>query len=80
MESHKLLWGLIELHQVSPRERHRQAARRIADYLIRSQQPDGQWWGDAVGGGKPGQSLDLRLNTTCNALVGLAACRSWTGR
>ena len=80
VESHKFLWGLTELHQVSPEDRYRRAARRIAAYLIRSQKPDGQWWGDAVGGGKPGQSLDLRLNTTCNALVGLAAYRSWTGR
>ncbi len=80
VESHKFLWGLTELHQVSPQDRYRLAARRIAAYLIRSQRPDGQWWGDAVGGGDPGQSLDLRLNTTCNALVGLAAYRSWTGR
>lgn len=80
VESHKFLWGLTELFGVSPEDRYRRAARRIAAYLIRSQQPDGQWWGDAVGGGKPGQSLDLRLNTTCNALVGLAAYRSWTGR
>jgi hypothetical protein len=80
VESHKFLWGLTELHQVSPEERHRRAARRIAAYLIRRQQPDGQWWGDAVGGGKPDQSLDLRLNTTCNALVGLAAYRSWPAR
>ena len=80
VESHKFLWGLTELHQVSPRDRYRRAARRIAAYLIGIQQPDGQWWGDAVGGGKPGQSLDLRINTTCNALVGLAAYRSWTGR
>ncbi len=80
VESHKFLWGLAELYQVSPEDRYRRAARRIAAYLIRSQQPDGQWWGDAVGGGQPGQSLDLRLNTTCNALVGLAVYRSWTGR
>ncbi len=80
VESHKFLWGLTELHQVSPQERYRIAARRIAAYLIRSQRPDGQWRGDAVRGGDPGQSLDLRLNTTCNALVGLAAYRSWTGR
>ena len=80
VESHKFLWGLAELHQVSPEERYRRAARRIAGYLLQSQQPDGQWLGDAVGGGEPGQSLDLRLNTTCNALVGLAAYRSWTGR
>ena len=80
VESHKFLWGLTELHQVSPEDRYRRAARRIAAYLIRRQQADGQWWGDAVGAGKPGQSLDLRLNTTCNALVGLAAYRSWAGR
>ncbi len=79
VESHKFLWGLTELYQVSPEDRYRRAAWRIAAYLIRRQQPDGQWWGDAVGGGKPDQSLDLRLNTTCNALVGLAAYRSWTG-
>ena len=80
VESHKFLWGLTELHQVSPQDRYRLAARRIAAYLIRSQHGDGQWWGDAVRGGDPEQPLDLRLNTTCNALVGLAAYRSWTGR
>ena len=80
VESHKFLWGLTELYQVSPEDCYRHAARRIAAYLIRSQQPDGQWWGEAVGGGDPDQPLDLRLNTTCNALVGLAAYRSWTGR
>jgi len=80
VESHKFLWGLTELHQVSPEDRYRRAARRIAACLIRRQQPDGQWWGDAVGGGKPDQSLDLRLNTTCNALVGLGAYQSWAGR
>ena len=80
VESHKFLWGLTELHQVSPEDRYRVAARRIAGYLIRHQRADGQWWGDAVGGGLPDQPLDLRLNTTCNTLVGLAAYRSWTGR
>lgn len=80
VESHKFLWGLTELHQVSPEDRYRLAARRIAAYLIRSQHADGQWWGDAVSGGNPDQPLDLRLNTTCNALAGLAAYRSWTGR
>ena len=80
VESHKFLWGLTELHQVSPQDRYRLAARRIAAYLIRSQHPDGQWWGDAVSGGDPEQPLDLRLNTTCNALVGLAGYRTWTGR
>ena len=80
VEAHKYLWGLTELYQVMPDNRYREAARRIASYLIQHQQPDGQWWGDAVGGAGEDQSLDLRLNTTCNALVGLAHYRHWQGR
>jgi hypothetical protein len=72
VEAHKFMWGLDELDGVSPDARLREASDRIAGYLVARQQPDGQWWGDAVGGGD-GQSLDLRLNTTCNALVGLAS-------
>jgi hypothetical protein len=71
VEAHKFMWGLDELDAVSPDARFREAADRIASYVIARQQPDGQWWGDAVGG-SDGQSLDIRLNTTCNALVGLA--------
>ncbi len=80
VEGHKFLWGLTELYQVIPDDRYREAGRRIASYLIQHQQSDGQWWGDAVGGEGKDQSLDLRLNTTCNALVGLAHYRHWKGR
>ena len=77
VESHKFLWGLAELYQVEPDERYRQSGHRISSYLLRHQRPDGQWWGDAVGGGSEEQPLGLRLNTTCNALVGLAHYRYW---
>ncbi len=80
VEAHKYLWGLTELYQVVPDDRYREAARRIASYLVEHQQSDGQWWGDAVGGEGKDQSLDLRLNTTCNALVSLAHYRHYQGR
>lgn len=73
IESHKFLWGIEELHQVAPDTRLRQAADRIVAYILEHQHPDGQWWGDAIGGGLSDQPLELRLNTTCNVLVGLAA-------
>ena len=72
VESHKFMWGLLELAEIDPDPRLPAAADRIAAYITSRQQPDGQWFGDAVGGGKPDQPLDLRLNTTCNAVVGLA--------
>jgi hypothetical protein len=71
VEAHKFMWGLAELHELAPEERFLKAGDRIRDYIVARQQPDGQWWGDAVGGGKQGQPLELRLNTTCNVLVGL---------
>ena len=80
VEAHKYLWGLTELYEVAPDEPCRVAARQIACYILQRQQPDGQWWGDAVGGESNDQSLELRLNTTCNALVGLAYYRYWRGR
>ncbi len=80
VEAHKYLWGLTELHLVAPDESYRVAARQIATYILQRQQADGQWWGDAVGGEGEDQSLELRLNTTCNALVGLAYYRYWQGR
>ncbi len=80
VEAHKFLWGLAELYQVAPDEPYRVAARQIASYILQHQQPDGQWWGDAVGGDGNEQSLELRLNTTCNALVGLAHYRYWRAR
>jgi hypothetical protein len=80
VEAHKFMWGLVELQQVSPDPRLSAAADRAAAYIVSRQQPDGQWWGDAIGGGNPGQSLELRLNTTCNALVGLAAYRDLAPR
>ncbi len=80
VEAHKYLWGLTELYQVAPDESYRVAARQIASYILQRQQSDGQWWGDAVGGEGDDQSLELRLNTTCNALVGLAYYRYWRGR
>jgi len=80
VEAHKYLWGLTELYQVAPDESYRVAAREIASYILQRQQSDGQWWGDAVGGEGNGQSLELRLNTTCNTLVGLAYYRYWSGR
>jgi hypothetical protein len=75
VEAHKFMWGLVELDQAASNERCRKAALRIADYLLQHQQPEGDWRGDAVGGKDADQPLDLRLNTTCNALVGLAYCR-----
>ena len=80
VEAHKYLWGLTELYQVAPDEPYREAARQIASYILQRQRSDGQWWGDAVGGEGNDQSLELRLNTTCNVLVGLAYYRYWTGR
>jgi hypothetical protein len=73
VEAHKFMWGLLELHRVSPDSRYVKAADRIAEYILSRQRPDGEWWGDAIGGGSGEQPLDLRLNTTCNALVGLVA-------
>jgi len=71
VESHKFMWGMLELMEVSPDPRLRPAADRVAAYIVSRQQPDGQWLGDAIGGGSKDQSLELRVNTTCNALVGL---------
>lgn len=78
VEAHKFLWALAELDEIAPDTRHRPAAERIVDYIVSRQQPSGEWWGDAVGGGREGQSLDLRLNTTANVLVGLACYRHLT--
>ena len=71
VESHKFMWGMLELNEISPDPRLLVASDRVAEYIMSKQQPDGQWWGDAIGGGSKDQSLELRLNTTCNALVGL---------
>jgi len=75
VESHKFLWGLTEIHRVDPDPRYRTAADRIAAYLIARQQEDGQFLGDAVSGSAE-QPLELRLNTTCNAVAGLAHYRN----
>ena len=71
VEAHKFLWGLEELYLITADARLRATADRIVAYLLSKQKVDGQWWGDAIGGDSEGQSLDLRLNTTCNVLVGL---------
>jgi hypothetical protein len=67
----------MELAPLSPGKHLSAAAERMVAYLIEHQRPNGQWFGDAVGGDGPDQSLDLRLNTTCNALVGLAYYQHW---
>ncbi len=72
VESHKFLWGVLELHRVNPEPRLRAAAERSVEYILSRQRSDGQWLADATGGGAQEQSLDLRLNTTCNVLVGFA--------
>ena len=55
----------------------RRAADRIVDYLKARQQRDGQFLGDAISGAAD-QPFELRLNTTCNAVVGLAHYRHAT--
>lgn len=74
VEAHKFLWGLAELHRVEPDPRYHKAAARIARYLLDRQQKDGQFLGDAVADSDD-QPLELRLNTTCNAVAGLAHYR-----
>lgn len=72
VEGHKFLWGMVELNRLAPGKEYRQAGERVARYIIEHQQPGGQWLAEASGPGTQEQSLDLQINTTCNALVGLA--------
>jgi hypothetical protein len=42
--NHKYLWGCARLYHVSGDLRPLEAAMRIADFLVRIQEPDGTWW------------------------------------
>jgi hypothetical protein len=43
LHSHKLCWGAAELYDVTGERRFRDAALRIADFLVARQEEDGHW-------------------------------------
>jgi hypothetical protein len=42
--NHKYLWGCGRLYHATGDSRQLEAAMRIADFLVRIQEPDGTWW------------------------------------
>ena len=42
--NHKYLWGCARLYHATGDVRHLETAMRIADFMVRVQEPEGTWW------------------------------------
>ena len=64
----KICLGCAYLYQVTPEENYRLVARRIADYLVEDQRPEGYW----MRGGKPTASSSAEFCVWLGEFVRIA--------